>query len=143
MTRENGRGFRFGLEAEYLLVEAETFRPLWHRDLSFADLNAALESIPVADLPPLDGLDLEPPHRKLMPYAVEGYHVPAPDLSPIDLLPKGIKMRTPVCGSIEACRAGLTSLHARLETSLLERGYRMVSLSHHPIENHFEGPQNK
>ena len=33
-TRENGRGFHFGIEAEYLLVDAETFRPLWHHDLS-------------------------------------------------------------------------------------------------------------
>lgn len=28
MNRENGQGFHFGLEAEYLLVDAETFRPL-------------------------------------------------------------------------------------------------------------------
>ena len=41
MTHANGRGFHFGLEAEYLLVEAETFRPLWHRDLSFVGLNSA------------------------------------------------------------------------------------------------------
>ena len=39
-TRENGRGFHFGIEAEYLLVEAETFRPLWHHDLEFEGLNA-------------------------------------------------------------------------------------------------------
>ena len=82
MNRENGRGFHFGLEAEYLLVDAETFRPLWHPDLSFDELNAAFEAIPVGDLPPLDGLDLEPPHRRLMPFAVEGYHLPAPNLGP-------------------------------------------------------------
>ncbi|MDA1013776.1 MAG: glutamate-cysteine ligase family protein [Planctomycetota bacterium] len=135
--------FRFGIEAEYQLADAETFRPLWHQDLSFEELNEALESIPVDDLPPLDGLELEPPHNRLMPYAVEGYHVPAPDLSPIDLLPKGIEIRTPVCSSIDECLATLKTLHDRLETALLERGFTLVSLSHHPTEHHFEGPQNK
>jgi len=135
--------FRFGIEAEYQLADAATFRPLWHQDLSFADLNEVLESIDFDDLPPLDGLELEPPHRKLMPYAVEGYHVPAPDLSPIDLLPKGIEIRTPVCSSIEECLSCLKTLHDRLEVGLSQIGYTLVSLSHHPTEHHFEGPQNK
>ena len=81
-TRENGRGFHFGIEAEYLLVNADTFRPLWHQDLEFETLNAALETIPVGDLRPLDGLELEPPHTKLMPFVVEGYHLPSPEMSP-------------------------------------------------------------
>jgi carboxylate-amine ligase len=101
MNPANGRGFHFGLESEYLIVDSATFRPLWYRDLSFQQLNEALESIPLDDLPPLDGLDLEPPHHKLMPYAVEGYHVPDPNMNPIDLWPKGIEIRTPVCSSIE------------------------------------------
>lgn len=135
--------FRFGIEAEYQLADAETFRPLWHQDLSFEELNQMLESIAVVDLPPLDGLDLEPPHRKLMPYVVEGYHIPAPDFSPIDLLPKGIEIRTPVCSSIDECLTTLKTLHDRLEDGLLQRGYTLISLSHHPTEHHFEGPQNK
>lgn len=135
--------FRFGIEAEYMLADAETFRPLWHQDMSFDDLNQLLESINVDDLPPLDGLELEPPHQKLMPYAVEGYHVPAPDLSPIDLLPKGIEIRTPVCSSIDECLRCLKTLHDRLESALLGHGYTLISLSHHPTEHHFEGPQNK
>jgi glutamate-cysteine ligase len=143
MASENGRGFHFGLEAEYLLVDADTFRPLWHRDLSFADLNRALESIPVNDLPSLDGLDLEKPHRKLMPFAVEGYHVPAPDLSPIDLLPKGVEIRTPVCPSIERCLECLRVLYDRMQDALGRLGYRAVALSHHPVEDRFEGMQNK
>jgi hypothetical protein len=143
MTGTGNIGFRFGVEAEYLLADAGTFRPLWHQDLSFEELNLVLESIPVDDLPPLDGLDLEPPHRTLMPLAVEGYHVPAPDLSPIDLLPKGIEIRTPVCSSIEQCLRCLKTLHDRLESALSGRGYTLVSLSHHPTQHHFEGPQNK
>jgi carboxylate-amine ligase len=143
MNQENGRGFHFGLESEYLVVDAATFRPLWYRDLSFGRLNEALESIALDDLPPLDGLELEPPHRKLMPYAVEGYHVPDPDMNPIDLWPKGIEIRTPVCASIETCLGCLQILHQRLQTALGRLGYQAVALSHHPTEDHFEAPQNK
>ena len=142
----NGVGddtFRFGLEAEFLLVDAHTFRPLWHPDLSFAELNETLESVRLDGIPPLDGLELEPPHRKRMPFVVEGYHVPDPDLHPIDLLPKGVEIRTPVCGSIDACLKCLVILHDRMEAALVERGWRTVSLSHHPTEHRFRGPQNK
>lgn len=135
--------FRFGIEAEYLLVEARTFRALWHRDLNFERLNAALESIDTSDLPPLDGLELERPHRKLMPYAVEGYHVPDPDLNPIDLWPKGIEIRTPVCTSIAQCLDCLARLHLRLQVALAAIEYQVVALSHHPVEYQFSGPQNK
>jgi hypothetical protein len=114
----NGRGFHFGIEAEYMLADAQSFRPLWYRDLSFDTLNTALEAIYLDDLPPLDGLELESPHRKRMPYAVEGYHVPDLDMQPIDLLPKGIEIRTPVCSTIDECLACLTKLHERLQKSL-------------------------
>lgn len=143
MTRENGRGFHFGLEAEFLLVDAETFRPLWHHDLTFEDLYAALEAIPVDDIADLGGLELEPPHRKLMPYVVEGYHVPDPDYNPIDLLPKGVEIRTPLCTSIEECLGLLRALFERMQSSLVRHGYRAAVISHHPTETHFEGPQNK
>jgi hypothetical protein len=142
-TCENGRGFHFGIEAEYLLVDAETFRPLWHPDLSFEELNAAFEAIPINDIPALDGLDLEPPAGKLMPFVVEGYHLPAPELSPRDVLPKGVEIRTPVCPSIESCLECLQVLHERMQTALATLGYRAVTVSHHPVEDHFEGPQNK
>jgi hypothetical protein len=142
-NRENGRGFHFGIEAEYLLVDSETFRPLWYQDLEFETLNAALETIPVGDLPPLDGLELEPPHTKLMPFVVEGYHLPAPEMSPRDLLPKGIEIRTPVCPTIESCLECLRVLHERMQDALGELGYQAVSMSHHPTADRFEGPQNK
>jgi carboxylate-amine ligase len=142
-TRENGQGFHFGIEAEYVLVEAETFEPLWYQDLEFERLNSALEKIPVDDLPPLDGLELEPPHRKLMPFVVEGYHLPSPEMSPRDLLPKGIEIRTPVCPSIETCLECLRLLFDRMQLALGELGYRAVSISHHPTADRFEGPQNK
>lgn len=143
MSGRNGQGFHFGLETEFLLVDAESFRPLWYRDLSFEQLNTALEAIPLDGLPQLEGLDLEPPHRKLMPFVVEGYHVPDPDFRAIDLLPKGVEIRTPVCDSIEECLVCLAVLHERLQSALADLGYRAVSLSHHPTETHFAGPQNK
>jgi carboxylate-amine ligase len=143
IVQENGRGFHFGLESEYLLVDAATFRPLWYRDLTFARLNEALESIAFDDLPALDGLDLEPPMRKLMPFAVEGYHVPDQEMNPIDLWPKGIEIRTPVCSSIRECLDCLRILHGRLQAALGRIGYQAVALSHHPTEDQFEGPQNK
>jgi carboxylate-amine ligase len=137
------QGFGFGLETEHMLVDSETFRPLWHPDLSFNVLNRALEAIRVDDLPPLEGLELEAPHRRLMPYVVEGYHVPDPDFNPLDIKPKGIEIRTPVCRSISECLACLATLHARLQASLSKLGFQAVSISHHPTESHFEGPQNK
>src|SRR4029077_7015691 len=97
----------------------------------------------VNDLPPLDGLELESPHSKLMPFVVEGYHVPDPDMNPPDLNPKGIEIRTPVCNSIEECLACLSSLYTRLQGALGDLGFQAVSISHHPTECHFEGPQNK
>ena len=136
----HGGGFRFGLEAEYLLADAETFRPLWHRDLAFAELDALLGSIPVADLPPVDGLVPLPPHRAVLPYVVEGYHLPDPYTDDPEMIPKGVEIRTPVCGAIEEAVAVLGELHGRLQRALADRGYCAVALSHHPTEDRFEGP---
>jgi carboxylate-amine ligase len=64
-------------------------------------------------------------------------------LQPIDLLPKGIEIRTPVCGSIDECLNSLGTLHQRLQKALSKLGYQAVAISHHPMETSFEGPQNK
>ena len=134
--------FRFGLEAEFLLVDAGSFRPLSYHDLRFQTLNEALEGIPVEDFR-CSSFKIEPPHRKAGPYIVEGYHLPDKDMNPIDLLPKGVEIRTPVCSSIEQCLGTLQVLHERMQRTLLDRGYRAAVLSFHPTEDHFEGPQNK
>src|SRR5438105_2811764 len=91
-------GFHFGLETEYLLVEATTLRPLWHPQLRFDELNRILDAIPTDDFS-AEGLDVEPLHRRPSPFVVEGYHLPDPNLKPIDVLPKGIEIRTPVYSS--------------------------------------------
>ena len=98
--------FRFGLEAEFLLIEADSFQPLWHPQLRFDALNSLLESIDV-DASDDEGLDVRPPHLKPMPFVVEGYQVPDPKLRPTDLLPKGIEIRTPVRDSIEEASVSL------------------------------------
>jgi hypothetical protein len=134
--------FHFGLEAEFLLVDTHTFDPLWHPQLRFDELYPILESIPVGDFS-RDGLDVEPLHREALPFIVKGYHLPDPDLNPVDMLPKGIEIRTPACSSIEECLAALRALHQRLQQALAPRGYRAAVLSFHPTQVHFEGPQNK
>ena len=142
MHQSNESRFRFGLEAEFLLVDAVSFQPLCYRDLKFETLNAALEAIPVAEFQ-CDAFKVEPPHRKAGPFIVEGYHLPDPEMNPIDLLPKGVEIRTPIRESIDDCVAALKILHQRLQAALNRLGYRAVSLSFHPTEVHFEGPQNK
>lgn len=134
--------FHFGLETEFLLIEADSFQPLWHPQLRFDALNSLLESIDV-DAHDHEGLDVRPPHRKPMPFVVEGYQVPDPKLRPTDLLPKGIEIRTPVRHSIEDCLASFKVLHERLQQALELRGYLAAALSFHPTQDHFEGPQNK
>src|SRR5215203_4838096 len=127
--------FRMGIEAEFALVDRESFRPLWHRDISFVELNHILEGIPVADLG-TEGLKLEPPHRKLMPYVVEGYHLPDPEMNPIDLMPKGVEIRTPLASSIDACVSLLSELFVRLRTALAETHYAPVAISFHRLSAH-------
>jgi hypothetical protein len=135
-------GFRFGLEAEFLLVDASSFRPLWYHDLQFESLNAILEAIPADDFQ-CESFRVEPPHRRPGPYTVEGYHLPDAQMNPIGLLPKGVEIRTPVRSSIEESLVALKALHGRLQHALAEVGFQAVALSFHPTEVHFSGPQNK
>lgn len=132
---------RFGIEAEYLLAEQDTFRPLSHRELAFAELNALLESIDVRDLPPVAGLLPQPPHRRVMPYVIEGYHLPDPQAAESTLVPKGIEIRTPVCRSIEETSAVLGELLGRLQQRLAAAGLVATVLAHHPYDDSFTGPQ--
>jgi hypothetical protein len=111
-------GFRFGLEAEYLLADRATLRPLWYQDLTFSRLNRLLESIPLDGFEGMEELELESPHRKNMPFIVEGYHLPNQDPAAEDLLPKGIEIRTPVYGSIGSCLDGFAELHRRMQDAL-------------------------
>jgi carboxylate-amine ligase len=138
----NRDSFQFGIEAEFLLVDADTFRPLWHHDLNFGRLNDVLERIPADDFQ-CENFKVEPPHKKSGPYIVEGYHLPDPEMNPIDLLPKGVEIRTPVRTSIDQCIEALKTLHERLQHALADVGTQAVALSFHPTQTEFTGPQNK
>ena len=140
----NGHKFQFGLEAEFFLVNNKTFDPLWYKDLTFKKLNEILENIPFEDLGGrLDLLSLEEPSTKVGPYVIEGYHVTDKDFKIKDLLPKGVEIRTPVFSSIEDCLSSYKILFERMQNELKKNDLLAVSLSHHPQEDHFRGPQNK
>ncbi|RLA60906.1 MAG: hypothetical protein DRQ88_09755 [Epsilonproteobacteria bacterium] len=132
--------FQFGLEAEFMLVSLPEYKPLWYQDLDFKELNAILEDIPFEDIKGrFDLLKLESPSKKIMPFVVEGYHLPDGD----DLYPKGIEIRTPACSSIKECLDAYKELHLRLQNALAKHNLKAVALSHHPIETKFSGPCNK
>lgn len=137
------KGFRFGLESEYLVVKKDDFTPLWHHDLTFETLNTIFESVSLDGIPSCDGLDLEPPQTKLMPFVVEGYHLPDMDFGAKEILPKGVEIRTPVCDSLEHVLEVHKTLYSRLRAKMNENNYDLVCLSHHPIHSKFSGPQNK
>ncbi len=141
---EASETFQFGLEAEFLMVENSTLKPLWYKDLPFKKLNSILEDIPFEDIEGrYDLLHLEAPAKKLMPFVVEGYHLPDKDFNMVDVLPKGLEIRTPVCNSIEQTLDAYKKLHLRMQKVLEQFNLKTVSLSHHPIESEFQGPCNK
>lgn len=135
--------FRFGLESEYLVVDYSTKAPLWHKDLLFEKLNTIFEDVNISDLPTCEGLDLEKPQKKLMPFVVEGYHLPDMDMAAKDLLPKGVEIRTPVCKSLDEVLKVHCVLYERLLKAMNSNNYDLICLSHHPLYSEFSGPQNK
>ena len=135
--------FRFGLEAEFMLADATSFKPLWYKDVSFATLDEIFSSISLEGIPSLEGLSAEPPHKKLMPFIVEGYGIPDKDMNIIDACPKGIEIRTPVCMSIDQTLSVYKDLYSRVNNALSAKNLVPVAISHHPIETTFRGPQNK
>lgn len=136
-------GFKFGLEAEYMLASTKDFRPLWYKDVTFKTLDQIFENISLEGLPSLDGLAAEPPHKKLMPFIVEGYGIPDQNFEVFDAYPKGIEIRTPVCHSIDEVMSVFEELYLRVKTALGKHELIPVAISHHPLESKFSGPQNK
>jgi hypothetical protein len=135
--------FGFGIESEFLLLNSATHAPLWWEDLPFAALNSALEEVPLDPTWDLSMLELEAPHRKLMPFVVEGYGVPDADFKVIDVKAKGVEIRTPVSPSIQGCLDLHADLYQLLDCKLRSKGWAMAALSHHPVAEKFTGPQNK
>jgi len=136
-------GFKFGLEAEFMLASATDFRPLWYKDVTFKELDDVFQSIDLSGLPSLEGLADEPPHSKLMPFIVEGYGIPDGEMKIIDAYPKGVEIRTPVCESLEQVFDVYETIYLRLKTALKKIDKSLIAISHHPLESKFSGPQNK
>ncbi|MBY0517252.1 MAG: hypothetical protein K2P81_10100 [Bacteriovoracaceae bacterium] len=136
-------GFRFGIEAEFLLARKSDSRPLWYKDVSFKQLDQIFSQISLEGLPSLEGLSAEPPHEKLMPFIVEGYGIVDENFKVIDAYPKGAEIRTPVCYSIDEVMKVYEECYRRFKTALSQHDMVPVAMSHHPIETKFSGPQNK
>ena len=136
-----GESFAFGLEAKFPLVNLSG-APQWHQELSFQRLYDCLSAIPSGDWG-TPGLKLEPPHKTTMPYVVEGYHLPNPEFEPIDLLPKGVEIRTPLALDLKSCLTRFEVLYDRMQSALRKTGLQATTVSHHPTGNQFSGPQNK
>jgi carboxylate-amine ligase len=135
--------FKFGLEAEFMLADSHSFKPLWYKDVTFQTLDHLFSQISLEGIPSLEGLAAEPPHKKLMPFIVEGYGIPDSNMNIIDAFPKGIEIRTPVCSSIDHTLQVYTELYSRVRKALQTIAMVPVAISHHPIETKFSGPQNK
>ncbi len=136
-------GFRFGLEAEYMLANKTTLAPLWYKDVTFHELDQIFSAIDLSGLPSLDGLSAEPPHKKLMPFIVEGYGITDENFIPIDAYPKGVEIRTPVCYSLDELCNVFEDCYARMKLALNQANLTPIAISHHPLESKFVGPQNK
>lgn len=141
--KDLGKEFKFGLESEYLVVQQGSLKPLWHQDLTFEILNDIFERVPLDGIPSCEGLDLEPPQTKLLPFVVEGYHLPDMDHGAKEILPKGVEIRTPVCDSLGHVLEVQRVLYSRLRAEMNRSEYDLVCLSHHPLHSQFSGPQNK
>lgn len=133
--------FGFGLEIELLLASADDWAPLSHDDLSLSKLLDVIDEIDCSDLG-TGGLNVKPLHRRASHYLVEGYTLTDGNMNPVDLLPKGLEIRTPVLHSLEDTTACLRLLYDRLEERLAARGLKPVIISHHPVAENFHGPPN-
>lgn len=135
--------FRFGLEAEFMLADLKSYRPLWYKDVTFKTIDEIFEGISLEGIPDLAGLSAEPPHKKLMPFIVEGYGILDADMNIIDAQPKGIEIRTPVCKSVNETLSVYKTLYDRVSSALATKEMVPVAISHHPVESKFSGVQNK
>src|SRR5271169_2632449 len=133
--------FGFGLEAEYLLLNND-FHPLWIEKLNAEKLFDVVHSTSNADFS-TEGFNIKPLHRTAGHYIVEGYLVTDDQYDkPVQMLPKGLEIRTPVVPSFEECVCDLQLLRYRLDARLAKDGLRTAVLSHHPTELELDAPQN-
>ncbi|MBI2811831.1 MAG: hypothetical protein HYX67_13525 [Candidatus Melainabacteria bacterium] len=133
--------FGFGIEAEFLLVDNQSYKPLGHKTLDFQTLLKLVDEIPTSDCSS-EGFNKKPLHNRVSPYLIEGYTLTGSDMKPVDLLPKGIEIRTPLTNSFEASTKSLKDLYRRLKTKLVEENMNAAMLSYHPTEPRIIAPPN-
>jgi hypothetical protein len=135
------RDFGFGIEAEFLLVENVSFKPLWFDQLKFDELLALVESI---DSEPMSraGFNQKPLHNGCGHYLIEGYTVTDKDFVAQTILPKGVEIRTPLVQNPSAAIFDLKHLHQKLVERLIKSGMNTAILSHHPTGENFSAPAN-
>lgn len=133
--------FKFGLEAEFLLVDNKTFKPYSHLDLDFAHLLKLVDSIDTSDCS-CEGFNLKPLHNKITPYLIEGYTHTDEAMRPLSLAPKGIEIRTPLSDTLHGSTEHLREYFLRLEKRLCEDGMSAASLSYHPSAPRIVAKQN-
>jgi carboxylate-amine ligase len=132
--------FGFGLETEYILVD-KAFRPLWIHDLDAAALIELIDSITNTDIS-TQGFNIKPLHKRAGHYLLEGYTLTDSQFNALNMLPKGIEIRTPVASSYQQCIDDTTALRRRLDARLAGEGLTTTILSHHPLYKDFNAPQN-
>lgn len=133
--------FGFGIEAEFLLAESQSYKPLGYKNLNFQTLLNLVDAIPTADCS-REGFNKKPLHNHITPYLIEGYTLTDTDMKPVDLLPKGIEIRTPLTNSFENCTEALQELYGRLKCKLKEKQMTAAMLSYHPTEPRIIAPPN-
>ncbi|MBC7999067.1 MAG: hypothetical protein IAF58_14050 [Leptolyngbya sp.] len=133
--------FGFGIEAEYLIVDEQS-KPLFHDDFNFEDFRDFIDAIPVSDFSK-DGLNVKPLHRSASPYLVEGYYLTDSDMKPLQMLVKGLEVRTPLVSTIDAAVMNLSLLTERAQTYFGNRyQQQLCAISHHPTESNFYAAPN-
>ena len=133
--------FGFGIEGEFLLLNAATGRPLRLEELDFQQLRRLVDGIPADDISS-DGLNIKPLHVKACPFLIEGYYLTDSDMKPTRMLPKGIEIRTPIAATIEDSIDTLKTMFERLQERLRREGLSAAVISHHPTASDLEAPQN-
>ncbi|CAN5325115.1 hypothetical protein BH10CYA1_BH10CYA1_29830 [soil metagenome] len=133
--------FGFGIEAEFLLVDSLSYKPLGYRTLNFQTLLKLVDQIPTNDCS-RQGFNKKPLHNHISPFLIEGYTLTGADMKPVDLLPKGIEIRTPLTNSFESSTNSLEDLYGRLKTQLLRANMNAAMLSYHPSEPRIVAPRN-
>ncbi|HEY9678140.1 MAG TPA: hypothetical protein V6C76_09020 [Drouetiella sp.] len=133
--------FGFGIEAEFILVDSKTYKPHGYTDLDLQTLLTLVDSIPTNDIS-RKGFNQKPLHNQASPYLIEGYTLTDSEMNPVDLLPKGIEVRTPLASSLTECTNSLSVLYTRMKERLNVDGMDAAMLSYHPTLPRIDAPAN-